>query len=67
MHNEEDREAMRNGLREVSALLRAEDSRSQQSDRKSAIERVAEAAMQLISQNNQNRLEPFSEFLSKAR
>ncbi len=63
VHNEEDRETMKNDLRQVAHLLHAAVT-----DRRStAIERVAEIAMQFISQRGQNHHPPSPELLSKTQ
>jgi lipid-A-disaccharide synthase len=46
MHNESDRKAMRDGLRQVAALLRSSDR-----DQSASIDRVAAITMEMISQN----------------
>lgn len=66
MHNDNDRELMKQSLRQVSSLLQIGDAAGQPGSRKSAIDRVAEITIELISQNNRQRPEALSRLLSKA-
>jgi lipid-A-disaccharide synthase len=51
MHNENDRERMKEDLRQVAASLRLDDANGAPGDRKSAISRVAEITVDLISKS----------------
>ena len=66
MHNENDRERMKEDLRQVAASLRFDDAKDKPADRKSAISRVAEITVDLISKSGRQRLKSTSKLLSQA-
>jgi lipid-A-disaccharide synthase len=66
MHNENDRERMKEDLRQVAASLRFDDANGAPGDRKSAIGRVAEITVDLISKTGRQRLQSTSKLLSQA-
>jgi lipid-A-disaccharide synthase len=66
MHNEKDRETMKEGLRRVSNQLHAAGSKDQKQDSESAIVRVAKITLESISNKKQQRELP-SELLTKAQ
>ena len=66
LHNENDRELMKQDLRQVAAMLQIGDAGGQTNSPKSAIDRVAEITIELTSQNSRQRLESSSNILSKA-
>jgi len=66
MHNESDRERMREDLRQVAALLRFEDPTRRDSEPAGAISRVAEITIDLISKSGRKRLKSTRELLSQA-
>ena len=66
MHNENDRERMKEDMRQVAASLRFDDANGAPGDRKSAISRVAEITVDLISKSGRRRLQSTSKLLSQA-
>jgi lipid-A-disaccharide synthase len=66
MHNENDREQMKENLRQVASLLQIKDASGGTGDRKSAIGRVAEITIDLISKSGRKRLNSTSGLLSQA-
>lgn len=62
MHNENDRETMKDDLRQVAALLKIPDA----AVRKTTIERVAQITMESIALRSQRNLESSPKLLSKA-
>ncbi len=66
MHNENDREQMKEDLRRVADSLRFDDANGAPGDRKSAISRVAEITVDLISKTGRQRLQSTSKLLSQA-
>ena len=66
MHNESDREQMKEDLCQVAASLRFDDANGAPGDRKSAISRVAEITIDLISKTGRQRLQSTSKLLSQA-
>jgi lipid-A-disaccharide synthase len=67
MHNESDREQMKEDLCQVAASLRFDDANGAPGDRKSAISRVAEITIDLISKTGRQRLQSTSKLLSQAK
>ena len=66
MHNENDRERMKEDLRQVAAALRFDGANGETGSRKSAISRVAEITVDLISKSGRRRLKSTSKLLSQA-
>ncbi len=66
MHNENDRELMKQNLRQVASQLRIADADIDSAHHKSAIDRVAEITIDLISQRGRQRTERTSTLLSQA-
>jgi lipid-A-disaccharide synthase len=66
MHNENDRELIKQHLRQIAAKLHTGDTGVQTDSPKSAIDRVAEITIELISLSSRQRLESSSDILSKA-
>jgi lipid-A-disaccharide synthase len=66
MHNENDREQMKEDLRQVAASLRFDDANGPPGDGKNAISRVAEITVDLISKTGRQRLQSTSKLLSQA-
>jgi lipid-A-disaccharide synthase len=66
MHIQNDRERMTEDLRQVAAALRFDDARGESGNRKTAIGRVAEITIDLISKSGRKRLKSTRELLSQA-
>jgi lipid-A-disaccharide synthase len=66
MHNEKDRERMKVELRQVAAALRFNTTSGETDDRESAISRVAEITVDLISRNTRQHLRSTSELSNQA-
>ena len=66
MDNEHDRERMKEDLRQVAASLRFEEAKGESGEPKSAIGRVAEITIDLISKSGRRRLKSTSKLLSQA-
>ena len=66
MDNENDRERMKEDLRQVAASLHFDEAKGEPGERKSAIGRVAEITIDLISKSGRRRLKSTSKLLSQA-
>ncbi len=66
IHDKNDRERMKEDLRQVAASLHSDDAKGDSGERKSAVGRVAEITIDLISKSGRRRLKSTSKLLSQA-